>query len=118
MVQQKNTQQKSAEAGPDAFLRFIAVKKTYDHKTLVVKDFNLDVAKGEFITLLGPSGSGKTTCLMMLAGFEDVTSGEILINGRSVTDIARHGVSAICTVSAHGDTGKSGVSLEAAQAVA
>jgi len=107
MVQQKNTQQKSAEAGPDAFLRFIAVKKTYDHKTLVVKDFNLDVAKGEFITLLGPSGSGKTTCLMMLAGFEDVTSGEI-----------RHGVSAICTVSAHGDTGKSGVSLEAAQAVA
>jgi len=84
-------------------LRFIAVKKTYDQKTLVVKDFNLDVAKGEFITLFGPSGSGKTTCLMVLAGFEDVT---------------RHGVSAICTVSAHGDTGKSGVSLEAAQAVA
>jgi len=79
---------KSAGAGSDAFLRFIAVKKTYDHKSLVVKDFNLDVAKGEFITLLGPSGSGKTTCLMMLAGFEDVTSGEILINGRSVTDIA------------------------------
>jgi len=77
-----------AGAGSDAFLRFIAVKKTYDHKSLVVKDFNLDVAKGEFITLLGPSGSGKTTCLMMLAGFEDVTSGEILINGRSVTDIA------------------------------
>jgi len=69
-------------------LRFIAVKKTYDQKTLVVKDFNLDVAKGEFITLFGPSGSGKTTCLMVLAGFEDVTSGEILINGRSVTDIA------------------------------
>jgi len=66
-------------------LRFIAVKKTYDQKTLVVKDFNLDVAKGEFITLFGPSGSGKTTCLMVLAGFEDVTSGEILINGRSVT---------------------------------
>ena len=75
-------------AGDKAFLRFTNVKKTYDHKTLVVKDFNLDVAKGEFITLLGPSGSGKTTCLMMLAGFEDVTSGEILINGRSVTSIA------------------------------
>jgi putative spermidine/putrescine transport system ATP-binding protein len=76
------------QAGEKAFLQFTHVKKTYDHKTLVVKDFNLDVAKGEFITLLGPSGSGKTTCLMMLAGFEDVTSGEILINGRSVTSIA------------------------------
>jgi putative spermidine/putrescine transport system ATP-binding protein len=75
-------------AGDKAFLQFTNVKKTYDHKNLVVKDFNLDVAKGEFITLLGPSGSGKTTCLMMLAGFEDVTSGEILINGRSVTSIA------------------------------
>ena len=75
-------------AGDKPFLQFTNVKKTYDHKNLVVKDFNLDVAKGEFITLLGPSGSGKTTCLMMLAGFEDVTSGEILINGRSVTSIA------------------------------
>ena len=78
----------AVQPGTDAFLRFINVKKTYDHKSLVVKDFNLDVAKGEFITLLGPSGSGKTTCLMMLAGFEDVTSGEILINGRNVTSIA------------------------------
>ncbi|WP_405119299.1 ABC transporter ATP-binding protein [Pseudomonas leptonychotis] len=75
-------------AGDTPFLQFTNVKKTYDHKNLVVKDFNLDVAKGEFITLLGPSGSGKTTCLMMLAGFEDVTSGEILINGSSVTSIA------------------------------
>jgi len=83
-----HTQHSQTQTGSDAFLRFVAVKKTYDHKTLVVKDFNLDVAKGEFITLLGPSGSGKTTCLMMLAGFEDVTSGEIRINGRSVTAIA------------------------------
>ena len=77
-----------AQSEDTAFLRFINVKKTYDHKSLVVKNFNLDVAPGEFITLLGPSGSGKTTCLMMLAGFEDVTSGEILINGRNVTSIA------------------------------
>ena len=76
------------QAGSRPFLQFRNVKKTYDHKTLVVKDFNLDVAKGEFITLLGPSGSGKTTCLMMLAGFEDVTSGEILIDGRQITSIA------------------------------
>ena len=69
-----------ASHGADtAFLKFSNVKKTYDQQTRVVKDFSLDVARGEFITLLGPSGSGKTTCLMMLAGFEDVTSGEILI---------------------------------------
>lgn len=71
-----------------AFLRFQNVKKSYDRKTLVVKDFSLDVAKGEFITLLGPSGSGKSTVLMMLAGFEDVTSGDISLNGQSVTRTA------------------------------
>ncbi|MCJ8169618.1 ABC transporter ATP-binding protein [Atopomonas sediminilitoris] len=76
----------TANAAP--FLQFKGVKKTYDQKHLVVVDFNLDVAKGEFITLLGPSGSGKTTCLMMLAGFEDVTSGEILINNQPVNSIA------------------------------
>ena len=77
-----------ASHGADtAFLTFSNVKKTYDQQTLVVKDFSLEVARGEFITLLGPSGSGKTTCLMMLAGFEDVTSGEILINGRNITSI-------------------------------
>lgn len=64
------------------------VKKSYDQKTLVVKGFNLDVAKGEFITLLGPSGSGKTTILMLLAGFESVTGGDILIDGMPVTRTA------------------------------
>ncbi|MAK56163.1 MAG: Fe3+/spermidine/putrescine ABC transporter ATP-binding protein, partial [Pusillimonas sp.] len=62
-------------AATDPFLTFRNVKKTYDQQSLVVKDFNLDVNKGEFVTLLGPSGSGKTTVLMMLAGFENVTSG-------------------------------------------
>ncbi|MEH6579031.1 MAG: ABC transporter ATP-binding protein [Amphritea sp.] len=72
----------------DKYVRFVNVKKSYDQKNLVVKNFNLDAKKGEFVTLLGPSGSGKTTCLMMLAGFEDVTSGSILINGEPVTNIA------------------------------
>ena len=72
----------------DGFLRFVDVKKSYDHKTLVVKGFSVDVAKGEFITLLGPSGSGKTTILMLLAGFESVTGGDILINGVPVTRTA------------------------------
>ena len=43
----------------------------------VVKDLDLEVAEGEFLTLLGPSGCGKTTTLRMIAGFEDATSGRI-----------------------------------------
>ncbi|NYT36515.1 ABC transporter ATP-binding protein [Allopusillimonas soli] len=70
------------------FLQFANVKKTYDQKTLVVKNFNLDVKQGEFVTLLGPSGSGKTTVLMMLAGFENVTSGTITMDGRPITKTA------------------------------
>ena len=50
----------------------------------VVKDFNLDVEKGEFISLLGPSGCGKTTVLRMVAGFEAPTTGEITIDGQNV----------------------------------
>ncbi len=56
-------------------VRFSEVQKSYDGETLVVKDLNLDVKRGEFLTMLGPSGSGKTTCLLMLAGFEPVTYG-------------------------------------------
>lgn len=72
----------------DNFLQFANVKKSYDQSSLVVKDFSLSVEKGEFITLLGPSGSGKTTVLMMLAGFESVTSGDIMLDGVSVTRTA------------------------------
>ena len=64
--------------------RFRHVTKTYDGITAVVRDLNLDVARGEFLTLLGPSGSGKTTTLMMLAGFQTPSSGEILLQGKAV----------------------------------
>ena len=50
----------------------------------VVKDFNLNVEKGEFVSLLGPSGCGKTTVLRMVAGFERPTSGQIAIDGQDV----------------------------------
>ena len=64
----------------DHLVRFVDIQKSYDGEILVVKSLNLDVAKGEFLTMLGPSGSGKTTCLMMLAGFEPATHGEIYLN--------------------------------------
>jgi putative spermidine/putrescine transport system ATP-binding protein len=70
----------------EAYVRFVGVEKTYDGETLVVRDFDLDVERGEFLTLLGPSGSGKTTCLMMLAGFESVTRGEIVLDGRPINN--------------------------------
>src|SRR4030095_11226762 len=65
----------------DPIVRFAGIGKTFDGVTRVVDDLNLDVARGEFLTLLGPSGSGKTTTLMMLAGFEAPTAGEILLDG-------------------------------------
>lgn len=73
-----------------SFVVFDSVQKTYDGETLVVKNFNLDMDQGEFITLLGPSGSGKTTCLMMMAGFEVPTHGQILLDGTSITRLPPH----------------------------
>ena len=55
-----------------------------------MKDLNLSIETGEFLTMLGPSGSGKTTCLMMLAGFEPATHGEIYLNDRPVNKVAPH----------------------------
>lgn len=69
---------------------FRKVSKNYDRQSWVVDSLSLDVHEGEFLTMLGPSGSGKTTCLMMLAGFEEVTSGEIRIRGERVNDIPPH----------------------------
>ncbi|SFL11105.1 ABC transporter ATP-binding protein [Shimia haliotis] len=74
----------------DAFVEFKRVQKSYDGENLVVKDLNLSMPRGEFLTMLGPSGSGKTTCLMMLAGFETATHGEILLGGTSINNIPPH----------------------------
>jgi putative spermidine/putrescine transport system ATP-binding protein len=74
----------------DAYVAFDHVQKSYDGVTLVVKDLNLSIAKGEFLTMLGPSGSGKTTCLMMLAGFETATHGEILLDGQNINMVPPH----------------------------
>jgi ABC-type spermidine/putrescine transport systems, ATPase components len=74
----------------DSFVVFDRVQKSYDGLSLVVKDLNLNIKKGEFLTMLGPSGSGKTTCLLMLAGFETATHGEILLDGKPINNIPPH----------------------------
>ena len=80
-----------AETSTDAaFVEFQRVQKSYDGEILVVKDLNLSMPKGEFLTMLGPSGSGKTTCLMMLAGFETATHGEIMLDGKPINNIPPH----------------------------
>ena len=80
----------TSESPDDAFVAFDRVQKSYDGETLVVKDLNLFIGKGEFLTMLGPSGSGKTTCLMKLAGFETATHGDIRLDGRPINNIPPH----------------------------
>ena len=63
------------------------IKKCYTKDVPVIYDFNLTINEGEFVTFLGPSGCGKTTILRMLAGFETPTSGEILFNGKDISEL-------------------------------
>ncbi len=74
----------------EPIVRFVAIGKTYDGVARVVDDLHLDIERGEFLTLLGPSGSGKTTTLMMLAGFETPTAGEILLEGKPLSRLPPH----------------------------
>jgi putative spermidine/putrescine transport system ATP-binding protein len=71
-------------------VRFQGISKTYDGRTHAVEGLDLDIAPGEFLTLLGPSGSGKTTSLMMLAGFEAPTRGEIFLDGGPISRLPAH----------------------------
>ena len=63
------------------------VDKTFDGDVRAVIDFNAEIERGEFVTMLGPSGCGKTTILRMIGGLEEVTSGRIFIAGNDVTDL-------------------------------
>ncbi|WJS85411.1 ABC transporter ATP-binding protein [Paracoccus sp. TOH] len=68
-------------------LQLSHIGKVYANGTPAVIDFDLDVEKGEFIAFVGPSGCGKSTTLRMIAGFESITSGDLLIAGRRVNDL-------------------------------
>lgn len=67
-----------------SYIEFKNIRKSYDAQE-VLKNINISIEKGEFITLLGPSGCGKTTLLRSLAGLERVDSGEILLDGNDIT---------------------------------
>lgn len=71
----------------DYSIIFSHVQKAYG-SNVVINDLNLEIKKGERLILLGPSGCGKTTTLRMIAGFEEITKGELYMDGRVVNDIA------------------------------
>ncbi|MDU6112889.1 MAG: ABC transporter ATP-binding protein [Paeniclostridium sordellii] len=67
----------------DVIIKMKHIKKTYDDK-VIIKDFNLDINKGEFITVIGSSGCGKTTVLKMINGLNTPDKGDIFINGKNI----------------------------------
>lgn len=71
-----------------ATLKFIDINKIYDNNVQAVFDFNLEVKDKEFIVFVGPSGCGKSTALRMIAGLEDITSGELYIDGKLVNYVS------------------------------
>ncbi|WP_460155222.1 ABC transporter ATP-binding protein [Pseudomonas sp. S2_B12] len=75
----------AAPASAATVVRFDGVYKTYDERSWVVDNLDLDIRQGEFLSLLGPSGSGKTTTLMMLAGFDAPDRGRILMDGQDIS---------------------------------
>ena len=63
------------------------IKKSYSNKTTVIENLNLEIEDGSFTVLVGPSGCGKSTTLRMVAGLEDITSGELYIGDENVTKV-------------------------------
>jgi multiple sugar transport system ATP-binding protein len=66
---------------------FNEVEKIYDNGFHAVQDLSLEIADGEFLVLVGPSGCGKTTALRMVAGLEEISSGELFIGDRVVNNL-------------------------------
>ena len=70
----------------DVIIKIEHLSKSYGDK-VVLNDINLDIKRGEFVTLLGPSGCGKTTTLRLIAGFNKADSGTIMMDGKDITDV-------------------------------
>ncbi|MDX0265015.1 ABC transporter ATP-binding protein [Sinorhizobium meliloti] len=90
LPRQATTEDQKLEDRVPAQIEFRDVTKMYG-PVAAVTELSLTVGRGEFLTILGPSGSGKTTALMMLAGFESPTKGDILISGKSVAAVPSYG---------------------------
>ena len=71
-----------------AEIQFKEITKRYPDGFEAVKAIDLDIGDGEFMILVGPSGCGKSTALRMIAGLEDITSGDLIIGGERVNDLA------------------------------
>ncbi|MCU1368317.1 MAG: transporter related protein, partial [Ilumatobacteraceae bacterium] len=69
-----------------AAIRINGLSKVYPNGVVAVRNVEIDVADGEFLVLVGPSGCGKSTLLRMIAGLEEVTAGEVRLDGRDITD--------------------------------
>lgn len=70
-----------------AYLTLKDINKIYPNGYHAVHNFNLEIDKGEFIVFVGPSGCGKSTTLRMIAGLEDISNGEFLINGKRANEM-------------------------------
>ena len=71
----------------EKIIELVGINRTFEDGVVAVDNFNFYVRRGEFVTFLGPSGCGKTTTLRMIAGFDKPTSGQILLNGKDITNL-------------------------------
>ena len=83
----KAEQKKRRKRGEEVAKRSPSNLKITDEGVVAVDDFNLEIADKEFIVIVGPSGCGKSTTMRMIAGLEDITRGEIYLNGRLINDV-------------------------------
>ena len=70
-----------------SYIEFKDICKSYDGENQILKSINLNIEKGELVTLLGPSGCGKSTLLRSLAGLEQISSGKIILDGEDITNV-------------------------------
>ena len=88
MIQAQRASLKEEKIAPsDAFISLQHINKIYPNRVQAVFDFNLDIKEREFIVFVGPSGCGKSTTLRMIAGLEEITGGDLYIDGEFANEL-------------------------------